>query len=136
MRLPVAGMPGDCVHRFRSDCASDSTFAAAGVSGSGRVWVAGGLGGAWGDVYIVTNLNDSGAGSLRDAVSKAHRTVVFAVSGTIDLKSNLRITQPYITVAGQTAPGDGICVRYYTLALENTHDVVVRFIRCRLGDQP
>ncbi len=92
-------------------------------------------GGRGGEVYIVTNLNDSGPGSLRDAVTKAHRTIVFAVSGTIDLKSNLLIRQPYITVAGQTAPGDGICTRFYTFGVENTHDVVVRFIHCRLGDQ-
>ncbi len=92
-------------------------------------------GGRGGETYIVTNLNDSGPGSLRDAVSKPKRTVVFAVSGTIDLKSNLLITQPNITIAGQSAPGDGICTRYYTFGVQNTHDVIVRFIRCRLGDQ-
>jgi pectate lyase len=92
-------------------------------------------GGRGGEVYIVTNLNDSGPGSLRDAVSAPNRTVVFAVSGTIDLQSMLRINQPNITIAGQTAPGDGICTRYYTIAVENTHDVIVRFLHARLGDQ-
>jgi pectate lyase len=92
-------------------------------------------GGRGGEVYTVTNLNDSGAGSFREAVSKSNRTVVFAVSGTIDLQSNLLITQPNITVAGQTAPGDGICTRYYTFGVQNTHDVIVRFIKCRLGDK-
>src|SRR5262249_2934212 len=83
--------------------------------------------------YEVTNRNDSGPGSLRDAVSQSRRIVVFRVSGTIDLQSRLRITQPYITVAGQTAPGGGICLRNYAFEIA-THDVIVRFIRSRLGD--
>ncbi|HVT91145.1 MAG TPA: hypothetical protein VHD56_19990 [Tepidisphaeraceae bacterium] len=91
-------------------------------------------GGRGGTVYEVTNLNDSGPGSFRDAVSEAHRTVIFRVSGTIDLQKPLIIDQPFITVAGQTAPGDGICVRYFTFRVQS-HDVVVRFIRSRLGDQ-
>jgi pectate lyase len=91
-------------------------------------------GGRGGEVYIVTNLDDSGPGSLRDAVSKPRRTIVFAVSGTIDLKRNLIIEQPYLTIAGQTAPGEGICLRNYTVAVQSTHDVIIRFLRCRLGD--
>src|SRR5262249_5421423 len=61
-------------------------------------------------------------------------TIVFRVSGTIQLKSPLRVRQPNITIAGQTAPGDGICLSHFTFEI-NTHDVVVRFIRSRLGDQ-
>jgi hypothetical protein len=91
-------------------------------------------GGRGGEVYVVTNLNDSGPGSLRDAVSKPHRTILFAVSGTIDLKSGLILRQPFLTIAGQTAPGDGICLRNFAFAVQ-THDVIVRFLRCRLGDQ-
>src|SRR5262245_34338923 len=88
-------------------------------------------GGRGGTVYEVTNLDDSGPGSFRDALSQGNRIVVFRVSGTIDLKSPLRLRVPNITIAGQTAPGDGICLRGYTFEI-NTHDVIVRFIRCRL----
>jgi pectate lyase len=91
-------------------------------------------GGRGGDVYEVKNLDDSGPGSFRDAVSAGNRTVVFRVSGTIDLKSPLRVRASNITIAGQTAPGDGICVRGYTFDITG-HDVVVRFIRSRLGDE-
>jgi pectate lyase len=84
-------------------------------------------------VYEVTNLNDSGPGSLRDAVSKGNRTVVFRVSGTIELKKRLVVTQPNLTIAGQTAPGDGICLRNFTFAVAS-RNVIVRYLRSRLGD--
>jgi len=90
-------------------------------------------GGRGGEVYEVTNLNDSGPGSLRDAVSKGNRTVVFRVSGTIELKKRLVVTQPNLTIAGQTAPGDGICLRNFTFAVAS-RNVIVRYLRGRLGD--
>ena len=92
-------------------------------------------GGRGGRVYHVTTLEDSGAGSLREAVeATGPRIVVFDVGGTIRLKKDLTIINPFITIAGQTVPGDGICLRDATLGVYADH-VVIRFLRCRLGDQ-
>jgi len=94
------------------------------------------MGGRGGDVYHVTTLEDSGEGSLRYGIESASgpRTVVFDTSGTIILKSILWIKNPNITIAGQSAPGEGICIRDYSVNIKKTHDIVIRYLRIRLGD--
>jgi len=101
-----------------------------GAEGAGA-WTPGGRGGK---VFVVTSLGDKGKGTLREAVeASGPRTVVFAVAGIISLESPLRISHPFITIAGQSAPGDGICVRGETTEI-NTHDVVIRYVRFRRGN--
>lgn len=90
-------------------------------------------GGRGGNVYYVTNLNDSGQGSLRDAISAPNRMVLFKVSGVINLKSKLTFRSNNITVAGQTAPGAGICVTGYTVNI-SASNIIIRYMRFRLGD--
>ena len=92
-------------------------------------------GGRGGEFYHVTTLADAGPGSLRDAVSHSHRVVVFDVSGYIALKSILRVGSD-LTIAGQTAPGDGIATRNYEVSFAGASNVVVRYIRFRQGIMP
>ncbi len=91
-------------------------------------------GGRGGRVIAVTNLDDSGPGSLRAAIeTEGPRIVVFRVAGIIQLARNLDIDQPHLTIAGQSAPGDGICIANHSINI-NTHDVVLRHLRVRRGD--
>ena len=92
------------------------------------------FGGRGGNVYTVTSLEDGGAGTLREACEKGGaRIIVFNVSGIIKLKTPLIIRAPYITIAGQTAPGDGICVAGESVWID-THDVIIRHMRFRRGE--
>lgn len=102
-----------------------------GAEGAGRLAV----GGRGGVVFHVTSLADSGAGTLREAIeARGARTVIFDVGGTIRLETPLVVRHGQITIAGQTAPGDGITLRDQPLMIQ-ADDVVVRYIRSRLGDE-
>lgn len=91
------------------------------------------FGGRGGKVYVVTNLNDDGPGSFREACEAAGpRIIVFNVAGIIRLTDRIRIRAPYITIAGNTAPGDGVCIAGNTVELE-THDIIIRHMRFRRG---
>jgi pectinesterase len=116
--------------------AVDTLTAFPGAEGYGRF----AKGGRGGDVYHVTNLNDSGEGSLREAIktkmADVPRTVVFEVGGTIKLKKPLKIDSVTgLTLAGQTAPGDGITLRDHGIAFSKCSDIIVRYLRFRLGDE-
>lgn len=96
------------------------------------------VGGRGGRIIEVTNLQDSGPGSLRAAIeAEGPRIVVFRVTGTIQLQDTIDIENPYLTIAGQTAPGGGILIRGTNstlLRIENgTHDIIIRYLRLRNG---
>ena len=120
---PWASKPGDLI--------SASIPAFPGAEGGGA-YTPGGRGGK---VITVTSLEDSGPGTLREACETGGaRIVVFNVSGVIKLKSPISIRAPYITIAGQTAPGDGVCVTGESFLID-THDIVIRHMRFRRGAQ-
>lgn len=120
--IPNAGRPG-------VDLPQATVPAFPGAEGAGAY----SFGGRGGRVFVVTSLNDSGPGTFREACEAAGpRIVVFNVAGLIQLESPVHIRAPYITIAGQTAPGDGVCIAGATTAID-THDVVIRYMRFRRG---
>ncbi len=113
-----------------TDLPQSSLLAFPGAEGGGMY----SFGGRGGRVIVVTNLDDDGPGSFRWACEQGGaRIIVFNVAGIIRLKTPLIIRAPYVTIAGQSAPGDGICVAGESVWI-NTHDVVIRFMRFRRGE--
>lgn len=113
-----------------ASAATQNIVAFPGAEGGGKF----GTGGRGGEVVYVTNLNDSGTGSFRDAVSKSNRIVLFKVGGTIELKSDV-VVQGNVTVAGQTAPGGaGITLKNYKIGLGGDN-IILRFINSRPGER-
>jgi hypothetical protein len=104
--------------------AANALLAFPGAEGFG----ANSAGGREGSVYVVTNLEDSGEGSLRDAVSETDRIVVFAVGGLIEIEDRMVVSKR-VTILGQTAPGDGITVYGNGWSFSNADDAIVRYIR-------
>lgn len=104
------------------------TLSFPGAEGFGRF----ATGGRGGDVYIVTNLNDTGPGSFRDAVSRPNRIVVFEVGGVIKITSRI-VVSSNITIAGQTAPGEGIVIYGNGLSFSAASNTIVRYLRVRMG---
>jgi len=110
-----------------SEC--EGTPAFPGAQGGGAQSV----GGRGGRIIEVTNLNGSGPGSLREACAAiGPRTVVFRIGGTIEIDRRIWIVEPYITIAGQTAPGGGILIKGHQVSVA-THDVSIRYLRVRTG---
>ncbi len=108
--------------------AADQLLAFPGAEGFGRF----ATGGRGGEIYHVTNLNDSGTGSFRDAISKSNRIIVFDVSGVINIKSRL-VFNSNQTILGQTAPGEGVQIYGDGVSFSGANNIIVRYLRIRMG---
>lgn len=122
----MARLIGILFFLFVGNVASAQLIAFPGAEGFGKYAV----GGRGGSVYHVTNLNDSGPGSFRDAVSQPHRMIVFDVGGVIRIRSKIKASS-FLTIAGQTAPGEGITVYGDGISFSGTEQVIVRYVRFR-----
>ena len=128
--LPFGFLVGCAQQKKTVTTGESKAIAFPGAEGFGKY----ATGGRGGKVMIVTNLNDHGAGSLREAVEKKFpRIIVFSVAGTIHLDAKLNIYGD-ATLAGQTAPGDGICLADAPVSLAG-NNIIVRYLRFRMGDK-
>lgn len=116
---------------FLAGASADGLIAFPGAEGYGR-FARGARAGSNPTVYHVTNLNDSGTGSFRDAISQPNRIIVFDVSGIIKIKERL-VFSKNLTIAGQTAPGSGVVIYGNGVSFSGANDIIVRHLRIRMG---
>jgi len=130
LALPLLSLTACAQQQKITEVSASLPGAFPGAEGFGK-WA---TGGREGKIFIVNNLNDKGPGSFREAVeAKGNRIVVFSVSGTIHLESKISIKAD-VTIAGQTAPGDGICIADQSVGLGG-NNIIVRYLRFRMGDK-